>query len=52
MKKKADPNRPHARLPNGQKVRIESQDSTTALVVRLGVRDRKGTLAVCPVLSG
>jgi hypothetical protein len=48
MKKKADPSSQYARLPNGQKVRIESQDGQTALVMRLGGL-RRGTLAVCPI---
>jgi hypothetical protein len=49
MRKKRDPNPLHARLPNGQKVIIKSQEGATALVMRLGGRERKGTLAVCPV---
>jgi len=49
MKEKADPTPQHGRLPNGQKIRIKSQDGQTALVQRLGGGDRKGTLALCPV---
>jgi hypothetical protein len=49
MRKKRDPNPNHARLPNGQKVKIVSQDGATALVQRLGGGERKGTVAVCSV---
>ena len=49
MKKKTDPNPVFARLPNGQKVKIKSHDGQTALVMRLGGNDRKGTLAVCSI---
>jgi hypothetical protein len=49
MKKKRDSTPDHARLPNDQKVIIKSQDGATALVMRLGGRERKGTLAVCRV---
>ena len=48
MRKKAEPNPLHARLPNGQKVEIKSQNGNTALVMRLGGL-RRGTLAVCPI---
>jgi hypothetical protein len=34
MKKTDDPKPKFARLPNGQKVRIKSQDGDTALVMR------------------
>ena len=37
-----------ARLPNGQKVRIESVEWEVALVMRLGGL-RRGTFAVCPL---
>jgi hypothetical protein len=47
MRKKRDPNPNHTRLPNGQKVKIVSQDGATALVQRLGGGERKGTVAVC-----
>lgn len=49
MKKTDDPKPQYARLPNGHKVKIVSQDDQTATVERLGGRDRKGTLAVCAV---
>lgn len=49
MKKKRYPNPLNARLPNGEKVEIKSQDGVSALVMRLGGGDRKGTLAVCPI---
>lgn len=49
MKKADDPKPRFARLPCGRKVKIQTIDGRTALVMRLGGGDRKGTLAVCPV---
>lgn len=48
MKKKADPSPQYARLPCGRKVKIQSINGATALVMRLGGL-RRGTLAVCPI---
>jgi len=48
MKKKSEPSPQYARLPNGHKVTIKSQDGETALVMRVGGH-RRGTLAVCRV---
>jgi hypothetical protein len=48
MKRKADPNPLHARLPCGRKVKIQSTEGQTAVVQRLGGW-RKGSLAVCPI---
>jgi hypothetical protein len=49
MNKKADPIQRYAFLPCGRKVKILSIDRDTALVQRLGGRERGGTLAVCPI---
>ena len=48
MNKKRDPKGQLARLPNGEKVRIESRDGDSALVRRMD-GPRRGTLAVCPI---
>jgi hypothetical protein len=46
MKKSRDPKSQLARLPNGEKVLIESRDGDRALVRRMD-GPRRGTLAVC-----
>lgn len=48
MNKRNDPKSQLARLPNGEKVRIESREGDSALLRRVDGR-RRGTLAVCPV---
>ncbi len=48
METKDDPAGRFARLPDGQKVRIESVEGEVALVMRLGGL-RRGTFAVCPL---
>ena len=48
MNKRNDPKGQLARLPDGQKVRIESLEGDRALVRRIA-GPRKGTLAVCSI---
>ena len=48
MNKRNDPKDQLARLPNGEKVRIESRESDSALVRRID-GPRRGSLAVCPI---
>jgi Fe2+ transport system protein FeoA len=48
MKRTDDPKPEFARLPNGQKVRIESRKGDKVVAQRLGGL-RKGTLAVCSI---
>jgi len=48
MNKTDDPKSQLARLPDGQRVRIESREGDRALVRRLD-GPRRGTLAVCSI---
>ena len=48
MNRSNDPKNALARLPNGQKVIIESCEGDSALVRRMD-GPRSGTLAVCPI---
>jgi hypothetical protein len=48
MNKSSDPKGPLARLPDGQKVRIEFREGHRALVRRID-GPRRGTLAVCSI---
>jgi hypothetical protein len=48
MNKRNDPKSQLARLPDGQKVRIESREGHSVLVRRID-GPRRGTLAVCPI---
>jgi len=48
MNKKRAPKGQLARLPNGEKVRIESRDGDSALVRRMD-GPRRGTRAVCSI---
>ena len=48
MNKKRAPKGQLARLPNGEKVRIESREGESVLVRRMD-GPRKGTVAVCPL---
>jgi hypothetical protein len=47
MRKKSDSNSQHPRLPYVRKVKIQSIEGETALVMRLGAWGVRG-LAVCP----
>ncbi len=46
MNKRNDPKTQLARLPDGQKIRIESREGENVLVRRMD-GPRRGTLAVC-----
>jgi hypothetical protein len=48
MKKTDDPKLQLARLPNDEKVKIESVEDDSALVIRIE-GPRKGTLAICSI---
>jgi len=48
MRKKSDPNQQHVRLPCGRKVKIQSVEGETALIIWLRGW-RMGSPAVCPV---
>ncbi len=48
MKKNRDPKSQLARLPSGEKAKIESREGDSFLVRRMD-GPRKGTLAICPI---